>query len=381
MTTVITNVDQFRELLEGALNGKPKDQAALKEAITTSDLGGLLRATVNAEMEEQYPTLEPVWREFASPESLSDFRPAALYELIPDSEDMLREIGGETVPGGLPRVPELTPYPTIGFTQGEKWFQTVKRGVRVHFSFEAFVNDEWGQIARLPAEMLRLAAETEDVVATRALVTEAGINTANFNAANDNILKERQGAFGDILGATTTVPDNAPLSLDSLFAAIQQVSEQKVNGRSVRVNNFVLVVPPNLEQLANMIVNAAQVRQTIGDREFEFANPLPARIKVVANEWLTSINQAASAATTWFLLPAGGRTANGRKTIVETFLRGRETPEMRVSGVTGRYIGGGDVPYTEGSFDNDDAEIRLRHIVDSAFLNAGGTIASDGTGS
>lgn len=377
----IKSTDHFLTLLSEAVAGKYSAQATLKEAITTSDIPYFLRTAVNAEIEGQYADAERVYRRFTTDYKLNDFRPGALYELLTDSTGLHRENGGVTVPGGLPRIPELTPYPTFEYSQSEKWLTTHKNGARVHFSFEAFINDEWEQISALPSEMLRLALDTEEILATLQLVDADGINAANFNTANGNVLKARSTAtLGDVTGTETNVPANAPLSLDALFAAIAQVKEQRHNGRAVQVSRFVLLVPPALTQYAQVLVNAAVVRQEIGGRTFEVTNPLPANITVVESAQLAEINGAASADSTWFLLPEGGRTANGRRTIVETFLRGRETPEMRVNGNTGRYVGGGDVPFTEGSFDNDDAEVRIRHIVGSAFINADGTIASNGTG-
>lgn len=378
----IKNTDHFRELLSEALGGKYSAQATLKEAITTDDIPYFLRSVVNAELEEQYPQAEPVYRKFTTDFELNDFRPGALYELLPDSSMLHRENGGQSRTVGLPRIPELTPYPTFEFRESEKWVTTHKNGARVHFSFEAIINDEWDQIASLPAEMLRLAVDTEEALATLQLVGADGINAANFNAGNGNVLEARSTAtLGDVTGTETNVPANAPLSLDALFAAIAQIKEQRHNGRAVRVQRFVLLVPPALTQYANVLVNAAVVRQTVGGREFEISNPLPAQIEVVESEFLAELNgDDATADSTWFLLPAGGRTANGRRTIVETFLRGRRTPEMRVSGSTGRYLGGGDVPSSEGSFDNDDVEVRVRHLVGSGFLNADGTIVSSGAG-
>lgn len=383
MDRTIKTQQQFDRLLNEALGGDRLAQGILKEAITTSDIPTFFRRVANAELENQYPEVEPVWEKFASRVELNDFRPTNFYELVSDSSMLQREHGGITMPdGALPRVPELTPYPTFEYKASEKFVRTAKHGARIQFSFEAFINDEWDQIAALPAEATLLARNTEDILATLMLVTSSGINTANFNEVNGNVLRAASPRVGDITGVATEVPANAPLSQDALFAAIQQAKEQRggLRGNPVMVNSFVLVVPPALTNYANLLVNATTIRQEVDGRTYEFTNPLPAQVTVVENPWITSINTSEEAAGYWFLLPAGGRTANGRRTIVETFLRGRTSPELRYQADQGRYFGGGDVPYTEGSFDNDDAEIRLRHIVGSGFLNPDGTIASNGTG-
>ena len=383
MDRTIKSQEQFNRLLNEALGGDRLAQGMLKEAITTSDLPTFYRRIANAELENQYPEVQPVWEEFASRVDLNDFRPTNFYELVSDSSMLQRENGGITMPdGALPRVPELTPYPTFQYKQSEKFVRTAKHGARLQWSFEAFINDEWDQIAALPAEATLLARNTEDILATLMLVTSSGVNSTNFNEQNDNVLKAADPIVGDVTGIGTSVPANAPLSQDALFAALAQAKAQKdgLRGNPVVVNQFVLVVPPGLTNYANLLVNATQYEQVVDGRTYTVTNSLPASVRVVENPWITSINTSPEAAGFWFLLPDRGRTANGRRTIVETFLRGRDTPELRYHANQGVYLGGGDVPYTEGSFDNDDAEIRLRHIVGSGFLNPGGTIASNGTG-
>jgi hypothetical protein len=63
------------------------------------------------------------------------------------------------------------------------------------------------------------------------------------------------------------------------------------------------------------------------------------------------------------------------------FLRGYETPELRIKSNGGLYLGGAEVPAREGSFDNDDWEMRIRHIATGAFIVPAGTLASTGAGS
>src|SRR5690625_8020558 len=117
MTRLIKNTDHFREVLAEALAGKYKSQALLKEAITTDDIPYFMRQVVNAELEEQYPQAEPVYRTFTTDFELNDFRPGGLYELLPDSSLLHRENGGQTRSVGLPRIPELTPYPTFEYRE------------------------------------------------------------------------------------------------------------------------------------------------------------------------------------------------------------------------------------------------------------------------
>jgi len=88
---------------------------------------------------------------------------------------------------------------------------------------------------------------------------------------------------------------------------------------------------------------------------------------------------AAPGGPTWVLAPAGGRTS-AKRTIVRTALRGYDKPELRVKNAGGLYLGGGEVPYTAGSFDNDDAQARVRLTTGAGVLNVEGLVASTGKG-
>jgi hypothetical protein len=102
-------------------------------------------------------------------------------------------------------------------------------------------------------------------------------------------------------------------------------------------------------------------------------------VALTATDWLTDIDQSATAATTWYLVPDGGRDAK-REAIILGFLQNHESPELRISGDTGNYLGGGAVPGLQGSLLNDDVQLRVRHVVAGGFLNGQALLASKGNG-
>ena len=106
-------------------------------------------------------------------------------------------------------------------------------------------------------------------------------------------------------------------------------------------------------------------------------NPVASQVEIVVNPWIKKIN--ASADAYWFLIPVPGQSLNPG--VALGFLRGYETPELRVKANGGLFLGGGAVPVRDGSFDNDDFEMRIRHIATDGFLVPAGTIASTGAGS
>ena len=109
------------------------------------------------------------------------------------------------------------------------------------------------------------------------------------------------------------------------------------------------------------------------------ASPIAGRFTVVESPWLPLIDLSADAATTWYLVPAGGNTERG-PAIVTAFLRGHESPEVRVMGDTGRTLGGGDVSAFEGSFSHDDIQYRVRSIVGAAGIDNSAVAVSLGDG-
>jgi hypothetical protein len=380
MKYVIKTPQELASKLAEAYRGNYLARAQLKEALSTSDLPELFRVVTQFGVMAQYEQIQPQWREFSTPWQVSDFRPNRFMRWESDMSQMVNSNGGfERHSLALPRIPELTEYPTFSLEAEEELFGINKYGGRYAFSFEALLNDEYNIIQALPGEMASSARDTEDVLTTGVLATEDGPNPAFFNTSWD---------FGPRAPQGNIFPDNPPLTMDSLQEGVNIVAQRTTgNGtRPVRISRFVLVVPPSLELTANTILAQANiVRRTPdgsgGELETTIANPLRGRVRVVVNEWLPILDTSANSGTTWYLLPDGAAAAgNRRPAVITTFMTGREAPELRISGDTGRYIGGGDVAGTEGSFLNDDVQYRVRHITGAAGVDPTGTLVSDGSG-
>jgi hypothetical protein len=356
------------KLLEGALRGDRQDKLKLQEGISTSDLPVQLAPTINKIMLENYADQPKVWDQFAQRLVVDDFRPVNYMNLAYEDEG-LDNAGDKFRNGSLPTVGEYDEYPTAGwFSITEHDFQVKKSGSRVRFSWESIVND--GNISlleRLPLELARKAAGKEDEEVTKQLVTASGLNTDNFKSGNQNLLAS-----------------NPVLSLEALEAAITAANVQTYNGKSITpFSRFVLVVPQALELTAKKILAIQQVRveTTSGSTVTSTVagNPIASQIQIVVNPWIKKIYNNSNADKFWFLLPVPSDTLNPG--IVLGFLRGYEAPELRVKANAGLYLGGGAVPAREGSFDNDDFEMRIRHIATGGFMLPTGTIASTGAGS
>ena len=354
------------KLLEGALRGDRNDRIKLQEGIATSDLPVQLAPTINKILFENYQTLPKVWDQFATRILVDDFRKQQYLNLRYEDEGMDNQ-GDKFREGSLPTVGEYDEYPTAGFfSVTETDFAVKKAGQRIRFSWEAVVNDNnISVLERLPIELAQKAAGKEDEEVTKQLVASGGLNTANFKSANNNLLS-----------------GNAALTLESLEAAIEAANLQQYNGKLIQpVSQFALVIPRALEMTARRILAVTSVETTTTSGSVATkritGNPIGSQITIVVNDWLTKINSGAGAY--WFLIPTPSATLN--PSVVLGFLRGYETPELRVKSAAGTYAGGGAVPENYGSFEIDDWQMRIRHTATGGFFVPAGTIASTGAGS
>jgi hypothetical protein len=354
------------KLLEGALRGDRMDKIKLQEGIATSDLPELLVPTLNKILLEEYAATPRVWDQFATRLVVDDFRPVTFQALKYDDagEDNQGDAFRE---GSLPTVGEYDEYPTAGwFSVTEQTMQVKKAGQRIRFSWESIVNDgQIGLLERLPIELALKSAGKEDEEVTKQLVGVSGLNTTNFKSANQNLLS-----------------GNPTLTMESLEDAIEAANVQTYNGKQITpVTQFALVIPRSLEMTARKILSVQEVRteSTVGSIATTTisCNPIGSQVTIVVDDWLTKVNSGAG--NYWFLIPVPGQQLN--PAVALGFLRGYEAPELRIKSNGGMYIGGGEVPAREGSFDNDDWEMRIRHIATGGFIVPAGTMASTGAGS
>ena len=366
MTTNITPRQlEAAKLLEGALRGDRMDKLKLQEGIATSDLPELLVPTLNKILLDEYAAQPRIWDQFATRLVVDDFRPVTFQALKYD--DAGEDNQGDTFrEGSLPTVGEYDEYPTAGFfSVTEQTMRVKKAGQRIRFSWESIVNDgQIGLLERLPIELALKAAGKEDEEVTKQLVSASGLNTNNFKSANQNL-----------------IAGNPALTLESLEAAIDAANKQTFNGRLITpVTQFALVVPRSLEMTARKILSVQEVRteSTVGSIATTTisGNPIGSQVTIVVNDWLARINSGAG--SYWFLIPVPGQALNPG--VALGFLRGYETPELRIKANGGLYLGGGAVPAREGGFDNDDFEMRIRHIATGGFIVPAGTMASTGAG-
>lgn len=374
--------NDFNVALSEALTGSRLAQARLKEAITSDQLAPMFVKAANVKFQEYFDSYNTMWGNIAAKELLTDFRPASLLSLKGDTMTASTDNGGYKHPSGtLPHVPELTPYPTMSYQAEGAFITTAKHGARIQFSFESFINDEWNVISRFPKDAATLAARTEDLLVLLQLFdpTTKSLRADVFNDANKTkadftgIPDEFKGGAG--AGGVGGVK-NAALSFDAIVAARYQALATIRDGHSTYVpEGFVLVTNPALAEVAKNYTLINEIRTQVGKRTEIKANPLKG-LEVLSSDLISVVGGDKA----WVLLPKGGR-ANGKTVLAKTGMMGREAPELRIHNKTGQLFGGGDVNPYEGSFDNDDVEIRIRQIAGAGLVRYDGVIGSTGLNS
>lgn len=361
-STIVEAAKVFGEAIEGdyRARGVMKElvtegySAGLREALSTSDLSAAFNKSIVQKLVAQYPEQPRVWTKIAKRNVLEDFKPSFFREFTWDNDLLVKENHGIAVPeGSLARVPELTEYPTFGFTTSENQIQLYKHGARLPFSWEMVINDEWSLIQSIPGEMIRKALNTEESEAFGAIVGPTGPRA-------------------DVI----TGIDTKPLTFDNLKAAKKAVRARTVKGRKVVVPRFALVVPVALEEDARQILSISTYELTDGNKKYT-QTAGNGDVEIVVAPVLNNIDKSATVDTTWYLVPLGGSDGT-RDSILLSFLRNHERPELRISGNTGNYVGGGAVPGLEGSLLNDDVEYRVRHVVAGGVHYADALYASKG---
>jgi hypothetical protein len=344
----------------------------LQERMGTVDGMFAFADVTNQVFQQKYAEAQPISQRFASRSTVSDFREVSYYSFNEDlSTFKAADKGVLRAPGTLPKVAEGEKYQAfaLGIEQA-LGFKPEKHGAVTGLTWEAFVNDPWNTVPRIPGILTRIASRTVDAKALGAL----------FTAADAQPHVAAVTADASPIGVAT--PVNAALTFESLTNAWAQLKNKKdADGNSVTVeSSYVLVVSPGLVPKAESIL--AQnliVRQQGTATNFTQTQTVPTfgNIEIVEAPLLSWF---AGNDTTWILAPAGGGTSLGDPAVLVTFLAGEETPEIRVSGLAGYTPNGNALPFTSGSFDTDTFDLRVRHVTGAGSVNPLPLLLSDGTG-
>lgn len=365
------NLLEAAQLMGRVFAGNRLATIQFQEALSSDDFRAAAFEILDREMMERYADLPQTWSDYCRRTTVRDFKKKRLVDLM----------GGRAA---LDAVPELTEYPERGVSKALYYMTVGKYGGRFQISWESIVNDELGEIQNMPEDLAAAARDTESRLAAGLLTDGNGPNDAYFGAtawgrtyaqATDTWSGGSSNLITTGAGFSAT---NPPLTLDALTDALTVIgSRRDPENRPIMVKGYILVVPPALEVIANNIINALQIRVTVGGQQTIVNNWMAGKVRVVVEPWLPVLDQSANQAKTWYVLPDPKAS---RPALFLAFLGGHETPDLRVKADAGNSIGGGALPAEEGSFDVDDIQYRVRHVVGGTGTDMIATAVSNGSG-
>lgn len=353
------------ELIQG--NRVAKEQ--FLERLGTTDGVFAFANLANASLQAEYARTPTIWQKFAQRTVVQDFRAINWVSLDYNFDNFKAEDKGvRRAPGALPKVAEGEKYQAFSLSSDTQEFAVEKFGAQFGLTWEAFVNDPYNIVGRLPQIFRDAAADTLDANATRALFA-AGDSQPHLAA-----MTATQSPTGVAVAADQV------LNYHSLLAARAQLKGKKdAKGNPVTTGNLVLTVGPALVPTAQAILSqqSYSIRTGTATNFTELTGAVAlGDVEIVENKYLPFFS---GNDTTWILSPAGGNAGGPGPAVIQAFLAGEEEPEIRVSGLAGYTPNGNALPFTAGSFDTDTFDMRVRVVNGAGSVNALPIILSDGT--
>jgi hypothetical protein len=393
--------DVAHMLIEGAMRGSWRHAGLLREAMTVSDFPLLFGDVLDRQVLANYAETSYSWDMYCKRAILNDFRLARMFRV----DRGAAVLDGPIIPNsygatgtGTKGLEQLSEYPlrrrvVSGYTD-----QLYKFGCRMDFSFETIVNDDLDALKDTPALFGRAARRTEEKRATQLYATSSGPNSSFYSTANKNVINPTVAP-----GCPYT---NPPLSIDAVMWALTVMSNQRdLDGEPISIDSAVLVYPPSLRVTAENILNARELYVNIEGGNISQNAGLTAMtsgVRMVVANWAAKFAQGALnyylpvvdttyGNTAWYIFAS---PKNGRPALQQSFLRGREMPQLymklpnQVGIGEGRMgPGAGVMPGTtntnpmEGDFDTDAIDYKIRHFLGGTLLDPILSVASNGSGS
>ena len=357
------SADYQRKLLEAAtfygevLKGQ-RPIWQFQEALTTGDFPLLFADIIDREMLADYVATTKSWPLFCKTGTVPDFRNVNRFAVD----------GSEAV---LAPVVQGDQYPESLMTDTRYTYAVGKYGRRIAFAWESMVNDDLDGLKSIPGRLARGAIRAEEKFATQLIADANGPHATMFSAGNKN----------QIIVANGSLLANPVLSIAGLQNAMTVIYRQlDKDGEPIFIDLVTLVVPPALRVIAENILNATELWLTsdggIATQQVHVQNWMRAKTALAVDAYLPIVSPT-NGGTSWYVFAS---PSVGRPAVEMGFLRGHETPETFVKLADSQLLGGGVTDPTEGDFDTDSIQYKIRHVFGGTRLDPKMAVASNGTG-
>lgn len=313
-------MDNLREVIDAKRDSF--DDPFLAEAAGVNDFANILGSNMHRTLIQAYRDTPLYWNQYCRTSQVSDFRS---HDRIAGSEaEDLLDLG----PGGT------GPYQDSALSEQKYSIRANTKGRAFSVTRQAIVNDDLNFLTQQPARFGRSAARTlaQDVVVnTIEANTAAYDGTALFHASHGNLLTG--GSSG--------------LTAANINTARVAISRAEFEGQRMNLAARHLVVPPELEATARVILESESIPQPgtgIGDMNY-----LRNSLNLIVDPYLTS-------ATAWYVFADPADVP-----VVEVaFLNNKTEPDLLVQRPEYRMVtGGGEDEFMHGEFDEMRYAVRF----------------------
>jgi hypothetical protein len=390
-------INEAQKLLDRVLGGSRRAMLHLQEALTTSDFSTYFGDVLDRSVLANYAETPYTWDLYAKRATIRDFRAAKVFRFDRGASVLDGPINPSLNPAGIsasgPKgLAEVTEYPMRKRVASKYDDQLYKFGALMDFSWETIVNDDLDALKDTPALFGRAARRTEEKRATQLFTTSAGPNTTFFSVANKNIVTSAVNA--------TVTTNNPPFSITALQQAMTIIASQvDLDGEPISIENFTLVYPPAIDVQVKNVLNSTQVWfndnggsiGSNGSLERIIADNWAKNVVTPAKNYYLPIVDTTYGNKAWYLF---ANPRNGRPALQQSFLLGRESPEIFMKAPNQIAIGegrmgpgAGTMPGTsmanpmDGDFLTDSIIYKIRHVLGGTLLDPLMAVASNGSGS
>lgn len=358
-------------LMKHAREGSRTAQFQLAESIAQGDLPTQLTPYIKRTLLARYQEIAVTYPQFTTRTLVNQIDVQEQYNSYWFNQNNIANtnMGDGWLPDTLPAIGNREAYPQLSLQATGKTVSATRVGEAFGIDWAQIVNSR-GQDFNLIDDAIYYFAQharnTEDAKPVQNLFTSTGVNTA-------------------VVTGAVQVASNPVLTLAILQNLIAQAQTYFIDGVQVFFDDFVLLTPYQNVAYAKQVLSTQTIRtlppytgtpSTGNQFSFEQAIDLGANIEVLGNRWITTINPALSNA--WALIPRGTQ----RPVLTANFLAGYETPSFWVKDANARAYNGGEVnSVTDGDFDSDAVQTKVRHVYGSNALWTQGMFVSTGLGS
>lgn len=307
----------------------------LKEAGSPSDFPNIMADVQHKILLKAFTGFPSPWKDYTKQGDVSDFK-AHHRKWLGEAEDLLPKKPG----GGY----HSTPMSDYGYS-----ITADTKGRTFSLLRETVINDDLDAFKEVPAKLGRAAARSIGKSAASVLETN-GLSydgTALFTTGHAN------------MSSTALTADATGIAAVQAGLKAIRTATDPSTGEIMGLQGSILLVSPTLEETANWLISATEVRH--GSSSGMTSNPLKGRLKVVVDPFLTLFPSR------WYIFADPSQA----HAIEVGFLNGKQEPDVLVKKADAQYLAGGAGDDDFG-FAYDDIEYKVRHDwgVKGAFYQA-----------